>query len=175
MTCLYLLGSKERGLLKYGISSNFAARSSTHRIYGGLGHVIRKLDRDDAGFVEWCMHQLTRHMRVREREYLAYRPRVVSRIMDSLCLLSDAQDIWPLIRLGGAMPDVVLKRCHKWDVAEPAVVHEAALAGARATVLKSAAAAGWDLSHIIHPDMDGWDINAAYKKLGKRGTAVREE
>lgn len=26
---------------------------------------------------------------------------------------------------------------------------------------------------LAHPDMDGWDISAAYKKLGKRGTAVR--
>lgn len=26
---------------------------------------------------------------------------------------------------------------------------------------------------LAHPDMDGWDVHAAYKKFGKRGTAVR--
>lgn len=28
---------------------------------------------------------------------------------------------------------------------------------------------------LAHPDMDGWDVNAAYKKLKARGTAVRRK
>lgn len=176
MTCIYLVGNKERGLLKYGISTAFDARLKTHRMDFGLVHVIRRIDRADAGFIEWCMHQLTRHLRVRQREYLIHRPRVVSRLMDSLCLLSDAEDIWPLIRLGGAMPAVVLERCETCDAAVPADLPEAKLVGARGVVVKAAADAGWNLRKIFaHPDMDGWTQTEAYRKLLPRGTAVRRK